>query len=244
MGRDYTFEYSIIEVFDKEGRIRCRASLLDESVWSPESLDCWANADFVLDRMPGDDKDRCFVEPVRRYDYRQEADGTTTQIESWDNGPYRECKIERRMNSLGQVISELDGPAIKVFEYDPSGRVIRETVRNCEGAIVSDSTYGYRQAQIVSSGVPMRAEVTDIQRKRADGTVSVRTLITAYLLSDKMAWKREEEKTPDGSRSILITEYTYWGENFEFEWEERYDGCGDSCGYGMRRYSKVLEVDD
>lgn len=237
---DHSFEYENIEIYDKEGRIRCRASLLDEDVWSPEMLYRGIGYDdFVIDYMPGDETGRCFVGPVHCFDYRQEADGTMTQIESWDN-----CEIERHMNSLGQVIREVDGPATKVFEYDSDGRLIRETVRNSEGVFVKETTFGYRQEQIVSSGVPMRAEVTDIQRRNGNGSVSALTVTTAYTLSDELAWKREEERTIDGKRTLSHTEYTYWGEHFEYEWEECYERYGAPRGYGMRQYSKVEEIDD
>ena len=237
---DHSFEYENIEKYDKEGRIRCRASLLDESVWSPEMLERgWGYDDFVIDYMPGDEVPRCFVGPVHSFDYRQETDGTTTQIESWGM-----WEIERHMNSLGQVIREVDGPAVKVLEYDDSGRLMRETVRNPEGEFVRGLTYGYRQEQIVSAGVPMRAEVTDIQRKNGNGSVSTRTITTVYTLSDELAWKREEERTIDGRRALSHTEYTYWGENFEYEWEENYEMKTAPYTYWMRQYSKVLEVED
>lgn len=236
----HSFEYENIEVYDKEGRIRCRASLLDESVWSPEMLERgWGDDDFVIDSMPGDETDRCFVGPVHCFDYRQEADGTTTQIESWDI-----WKIERQMNSLGQVIREVDGPAVKTLEYDPSGRLIRETVRNPEGVFLRGSTYGYRQEQILSGGVPMRAEVTDIQKTQGNGSVSNLTVTTAYTLSGELAWKREEERMADGRRTLSHTEYSYWGEHFEYEWEESYEKFTAPFGYGLRQYSKVLEVED
>lgn len=243
---DHSFEYENIEIYDKEGRIRCRASLLDEEVWSPYSLDCGLGYDdFVLDRMPGDNEDRCFVGPVRTFDYRQESDGTTTQIEStWCIGSGEEVKIERRMNLLGQVIHESDGWVEKSFEYDPAGRLMHQTVINRSGVMVEDSTYGYRQEQILSGGVPLRAEVTDIQKKNADGSITVLTLITAYTLSGELAWKREEEKPADSYKRISVTEYTFWGENFEYGWEECYEGYGGSNGYGMRQYSKVEEVED
>ena len=71
----HSFEYENIEVYDDEGRIRCRASMLDESVWSPYNLDCGQGYDdFVLDRMPGDKTDRCFVGPVHTFNYREESD--------------------------------------------------------------------------------------------------------------------------------------------------------------------------
>lgn len=242
---EHSFEYENIEIYDKEGRIRCRASLLDERVWSPASLDDWGYDDFVVDCMPGEETRRCFVGPVRTFDYRQESYGATTQIESsWSTLSGEDVRIERRINSLGQVIRESDGTVVKVFEYDPSGRLTRETVSNCEGANVSVSTYGYRQEQIVSNGVPLRVEVTDIKRKNADGSVAILTQMTAYTLSDKLAWKREEEKADDGLKEIFTTEYTYWGENFEYEWEECYDGFGGSRGYGMRQYSKVRVEED
>ncbi len=243
---NHSFEYENIEVYDKEGRIRCRASLLDEDVWSPFSLGCGQGYDdFVIDRMPGDDEDRCFVGPVHTFDYRQEADGTTTQIESWRTYPGGDaCKIERFSNSLGQVIREFEGRVSRDFEYDSFGRLIHERVINYSGVKVSESTYGYRQEQILSGGVPMKADVIDIQRKNADGSVTFRAVTIVHTLADELAWKREEERTDDKFRELTITEYTYWGENFEYEWEESYEKMGTSSTYGLRQYSKVEEVDD
>lgn len=243
---EHSFEYENIEIYDNEGRIRCRASLLDEEVWSPYNLECGQGYDdFVLDRMPGDKTDRCFVGPVHTFDYREESDGTTTQIESsWNTSTGEEIKIERRTNSLGQVIRESDGWVWKSFEYDPEGRLIHQTVLNRSGVVVEDSTYGYRQEQILSSGVPLRAEVTDIQRKNADGTNTALTLITAYTLSDELAWKRMEEIPAGSHKRISVTEYTFWGENFEYGWEECYEGYGSPNSFGMRQYSKVEEIED
>ena len=243
---NHSFEYENIEIYDKEGRIRCRASLLDEDVWSPEMLGCGQGyADFVLDRMPGDETFRCFVGPVHRFDYRQEAGGTTTQIESWRTYPGgAECRIERSLNSRGQVTCELDGRVSREFEYDSSGRLIYERVFNYAGVMKMESAYGYRQEKIVSSGVPMKADVTDIQIKKADGSVTARTVTIAHTLSDELAWKREEEYTDGKMKELTITEYTYWGENFEYEWEESYEKMATPSSYGIRQYSKVREVED